>query len=728
LGKQNNEHQTVTFLKSLYQYCNGGFIHILLIDRAGIPINKFVSIEKIDSIPFLLKDYRGYNVYFGVATRLNGDMTKEGIIEIPCLWVDIDLTDKNGLDIPEDKKREILQRLKDFPLKPSFLINSGGGLHAYWKLKTPFLKSDIPLAENLLKRLAFYFGGDRSSTDASHNLRLPGTLNLKPKYKTPRKVTVEEAHPEMNTPQNEYSPDDFEALLPQAEEPYHLEERQYHQETNERLNQIMECEFLKHCDEDRAILPEPEWYAMVSILARETGGPNLIHNLSRGYPQYSPGETDKKILHALNDTGPATCDRIKTIWDCKKDCGVRSPVSLTYTKPLEVESKEPKKIFILPTLSDICDLDIKVEWVVEKLIPKQAVTVLHGKGGIGKTWLMLQLGSCVAEGTSFCGLATQKMPCYYIDFENSLATLHDRAVVLGRSNLQVWHISNPLPPPRLDSNEWVRFKDLFPGLLIFDTLRAAQLLDENSSRDMTTIMMRLKVLRDLGFTPVLIHHTPKSDERIYKGSTAIQDQCDHVLSLDRVKSVGSEQEVDGDEEDWDHPLRLGVRGKTRYEPFSIYLQFDPSKGFEVAPDPDDESLKNIHSLLVEFKAKESISPNQTQIITYIKDLGINRKKLLRLLRKGEGRLWDPLPQQKSRAILYDPITIIPLSPPYIGGTMGQWYLKTGSVVSPSNKMTTSEPVENTSLSHCHDAMKNNGITDKEPISDYEVLDDGQLTY
>lgn len=319
----NEQHTFVTFLTSLYQYCNGGFIHILLIDRNKNAINKFIPAEKLNSIVSFLKDYRGYNVYFGVATRLNGDMTKEGIIEIPCLWVEIDFTDKGGMDIPEDKKREILQRLKDFPLKPSYLISSGGGIHVYWILKSPFAKEEIPLAENLNKRLASYFGGDKSSTDANHKLRIPGTLNLKPKYKTPRKVTIEEAHPE-----NEYSPDDFEAILPQAEEPYHSEERQYHQEKNERLNQIMECEFLKHCDCDRGTLSEPEWYAMISLLAREPGGLDLIHSLSKGYPQYAPGETDKKILQAINAAGPATCERIKTMWNCEEECEVRSPAVL----------------------------------------------------------------------------------------------------------------------------------------------------------------------------------------------------------------------------------------------------------------------------------------------------------------------------------------------------------------------------------------------------------------
>ena len=166
---------------------------------------------------------------------------------------------------------------------------------------------------------------------------------------------------------------------------------------------------------------------------------------------------------------------------------------------------------ILPTLGDIYDMDIRVEWVVDKLIPKQAVTVLPGKGVLEKPGYNFKWGPMWPMASpSWDNFPSMQMPVYYIDFENSLATLHDRAIVLGKSSLQVWHISNPVPPPRLDSKDWVQYKNLPPGLLIFDTLRASQLLDENSSRDMTTIMMRLKELRDMGFTIVLIHHTPKS--------------------------------------------------------------------------------------------------------------------------------------------------------------------------------------------------------------------------
>ena len=95
---------------------------------------------------------------------------RKGIVEIPSLWCDVD-TEFLG----EEAKNEIRQRYQDFPLKPSILLNSGGGIHIYWKLKTPVTKEEIPRVENALKKLASHFNGDLSSTDASRILRLPKT-------------------------------------------------------------------------------------------------------------------------------------------------------------------------------------------------------------------------------------------------------------------------------------------------------------------------------------------------------------------------------------------------------------------------------------------------------------------------------------------------------------------------------------------------------------------------
>ena len=174
----------------------------------------------------------------------------------------------------------------------------------------------------------------------------------------------------------------------------------------------------------------------------------------------------------------------------------------------------------LPTLSDIYDLNIEDEWLVDKLIPKEAITLLHGRGGLGKTWLLLQVGSCIADGKPFCGLSTIKGNVYYVDFENPMSVLHQRSRILGRSSLQVWHVSHNPPPPRLDESKWISYKSLPTGLIIFDSMRSAHLLDENSSKDMTLIMSRMKELRELGHTIIALLHAPKGDARTYRGSTA----------------------------------------------------------------------------------------------------------------------------------------------------------------------------------------------------------------
>jgi hypothetical protein len=543
----NEQHPSINFLKSLYSYCNGGFIHILLIDRVGKAINKFFSLEDMDSIPTYLKTYRGYNVYFGVATRQDGDSSKEGIIETPCLWVDIDLTDKNRLDIPEDKKEEILRRLKDFPLKPSFIINSGGGIHVYWKLKNPFSKSEIPLAENLLKRLALYFGGDKSSTDASHNLRLPGTLNLKPKYKAPRKVIIQEAHPE-----NECSPDDFEAILPPVEETYHStgKDRQYHQETSERLNQIMECEFIKHCDRDSATLSEPEWYAMISILAKETGGPNLIHALSGRYPKYSPVETDRKILHAINDTGPATCERIKTLWECGRNCRVRSPAVLALRAKqdessdhasLTSESKETSKgiNYHLTTLNDVFEYP-EPTFIIDQILIEGIIAVLGAYTGVGKSVTSLSIIKSILTKDPLWGKYSviKTGPVLLVDEETPKSFLRERIDKMAFDKTLPFYFLH-FQDVRLDRDDCFnalmrRIEEVMPILVVIDSLIRVHRQKEDDSTSMSLVVARLRKIANSGTTVLVIHHHKKGEGPLsqkLRGSSDIPGGVDIEYAL-----------------------------------------------------------------------------------------------------------------------------------------------------------------------------------------------------
>lgn len=104
------------------------------------------------------------------------------------------------------------------------------------------------------------------------------------------------------------------------------------------------CAWLAHCHQDAVTLQEPEWYAMLGILARCQDGRQLAHEWSRPYRtdrhQYSETETEAKLQHALDAAGPATCKTISLFdtghcTDCSNRKDESSPIVLgrRYAKP-----------------------------------------------------------------------------------------------------------------------------------------------------------------------------------------------------------------------------------------------------------------------------------------------------------------------------------------------------------------------------------------------------------
>jgi archaellum biogenesis ATPase FlaH len=378
------------------------------------------------------------------------------------------------------------------------------------------------------------------------------------------------------------------------------------------------------------------------IIGKEPG--TLVRNVQKLKKQrhqrnlFNLFEEQKKIVKASGGDVGFEIDKVKAEIEAIEALDKKAGVSLSGS---------------LRTGSQLQALDLKVDWVIDKLIPERSITLLHGRGGVGKTWLCLRIAQAITEGREFFSLQTKVCPVVYIDLENSLPLLIDRIRSLNIRDVLFWHLSADLRPPKLDSENYIQYKELPPGsLLIFDTLRAAHDGDENSSRDMSLVMGHLKELRELGFTILLNHHTAKANERTYKGSTAISDLSDHALSLHRVKRSTFE-EIDDDlapgpgDFFW-----FGTREKTRYSPFHLFLTFDlDAGGFILAEDPDRDNLDAI----AEFIKTADHSLNQTEISSYIRsELEVRKRmNILSLLRKGEGTLWTSRKEGNRR--LYVPV-------------------------------------------------------------------------
>jgi RecA-family ATPase len=282
--------------------------------------------------------------------------------------------------------------------------------------------------------------------------------------------------------------------------------------------------------------------------------------------KYRLGLDDKNRMDVLHTVNRLFCEPPLTDREVEQKIRSAEKIPPLSAQTQEWIPEEPKSLLSsLLKWNDIFTLDVRTEYLLSKLIPRQSINLLFGRGGIGKTSLCMQIGRAVAGGLPFGDLQTIFTPVYYVDFENPLAVLKERVEKIGESdNLYVWHISNEIQPPKLDSNAWELYKQLPPGLIIFDTFRASHLSDENDSRPMSMIMGRLKELREMGFTILLLHHTPKGNENTFKGSTAILDLCDHVLGLEEVKDLDGEHT----EFDCQNLYKLGTRIKTRYDPIA----------------------------------------------------------------------------------------------------------------------------------------------------------------
>lgn len=272
---------------------------------------------------------------------------------IPGLWFDLDIKGPahERLNLPPTLE-DALAFLAEFPLSPTMLVDTGYGLHAYWlfrelavfsnEIERAEIKNLVLRFQNTIQARATEKGWNPELTaDLARLLRLPGTFNWV--LDGPVPVKVIEYHEDRR-----YNPSDFEQYL--IEETYHTSPKKGPNRSAFPPAQIEPivsgCAWMRHCREDATCLPEPEWYAMLSILGRCENGEQLAHEWSAPYPKYSPEETNKKLEHALEAAGPRTCENIRhNVGDeyckgCPNWGKISSPIMLGTTFPKQKESSD----------------------------------------------------------------------------------------------------------------------------------------------------------------------------------------------------------------------------------------------------------------------------------------------------------------------------------------------------------------------------------------------------
>jgi archaellum biogenesis ATPase FlaH len=499
--KRRNQHPAVTFFKRLFRDCGEGYIDLRFLPSGE---NLFIPLSKIDSIPNVLKKYKGQNAYFGVATRIKGNGTKDGILQIPALGVDIDFNGRSP--------KAVWKKLRDFQLRPSVIIKTGGGYHVYWFLKRPAAKDQIPEIECLLKQLASSLDGDMGATDASRILRIPGTLNLK-RDRFP-------VHLIRFRPTRKYKISDFKFLSPRIEKSKHSA-KPIAWADRVLLNGVSEGE------RNNTITKLAGRYVRKELSKIES-----LPILLEANRQFEPSLPEKEVIKILDS------------------------VNKTHIRKNANEEVDDKGIdYQLTTLADVYDYP-EPTFLIDPILPQENLLILGGEPKVGKSFVAMSIAKAVLTGNPLWGKFPVKKigAVLYIDLETSKPEFKKRFQSMKFDlNLPISFIHLPKKEVYLDKDVCLdalmtKIEEVNPLLIIIDSLIRIHEQRENESTGMSRVMKNLRKLVKSGTTLLVIHHHRKGEgpaNQMLRGSSDIKAAIDIEYALTRkdqslvFKSIGS---------------------------------------------------------------------------------------------------------------------------------------------------------------------------------------------
>ena len=287
------------------------------------PIQKFYS--TIEEVCATADDFcaNGMEAYFALGTFWNGNSREAGNIQqMRSLYVDIDYGPHHKKAAPYDTYEEAFSDLhkfcKEIGLHRPFIINSGGGIHAYWPFESPVdVEVWRPLAHQL-KELCIsnnLYIDTGVTADAARILRVPYTKN----FKTDESRDVTIVYPAARFGSIEH----YKSILGEPIVPLRRANRGQSDDVTDAVlgnqdksyKRILKksangtgCEQIKYMFENRATLSYDAWRASLSIPQFCTDRDEFIHVVSEGHPDYNR-DTTEEVANGIK--GPFRCETIR---------------------------------------------------------------------------------------------------------------------------------------------------------------------------------------------------------------------------------------------------------------------------------------------------------------------------------------------------------------------------------------------------------------------------------
>ncbi len=211
-----------------------------------------------------------------------------------------------------------------------------------------------------------------------------------------------------------------------------------------------------------------------------------------------------------------------------------------------------------------------VMYLVDRLIPSSALTVLYGESGVGKTKVVLEIANAVANGQAFQGRRSTQADVLYLDHE-----MGEQQLALYGQKLGLQGFIAPYHDVPLDQiGNLIRMAVAEGcGLVILDSYASvANLTGVEGAVNSNSIAERiLKPLADLahqlGVAVIVLRHTNKTNI-VYDASQRLKGLSDVLikLSLDRsacqLNLVAEKTRVEFEGLAWDASGHPNLRGRS----------------------------------------------------------------------------------------------------------------------------------------------------------------------
>lgn len=166
-----------------------------------------------------------------------------------------------------------------------------------------------------------------------------------------------------------------------------------------------------------------------------------------------------------------------------------------------------------------------IDWVWEDCLAPGTLNMLHGDGGLGKSYLSLKIAEqmLLADGGELFGKKIHPGGVVILDGENAAVEIHRRVhatMIQGDADLSIYSVDQAILGYEEHTQALFRWlaETKNPRLVIIDSQRALWAGDEKEQMEVGRMLRRLaKGLEEFSFATLLLHHDNRGKD--YAGSS-----------------------------------------------------------------------------------------------------------------------------------------------------------------------------------------------------------------